>query len=163
MKQRLSLRYSQELDLALPEDQDATARRQLVAKAVRSYPALRSRFKPMSEDLKAQFRRLRKAEYLLPYATELVQPHSLNWPNAGLLRRTESLIMGMTLWGASMAYGGIMSRHGGTSFPHTRSSCSGVLVPYGLPSAPPSGLWCIYWHIFSPSLTRSGSHTTRDG
>jgi hypothetical protein len=73
-------------------------RRRLAAKAIIEHSAIRSRFqtpKDLSKD------------YLVPYATELVQPHSLNWPNAGLLRRTESLIMGMTLWGASMAYGAI--------------------------------------------------------
>jgi hypothetical protein len=45
--------------------------------------------------------------YLIPSATELVQIRRRDWSNAGLLRRTQSLIMGMVLWGASMAYGAI--------------------------------------------------------
>jgi hypothetical protein len=48
-----------------------------------------------------------RAHNFIPYVTELVQPHSFDWPNAGLIRRIQSLIMGMVLWGASMIYGAI--------------------------------------------------------
>lgn len=86
-----------------PHDEMLEARRILAAQAVAAYPALRSKF----ERLNPHDERAADSERLIPYTAELVQPYSLNWPNAGLLRRTQSLIMGMTLWGASMAYGGI--------------------------------------------------------
>jgi hypothetical protein len=61
--------------------------------------------------------------YLIPHATELVQPHALDWPNAGLLRHVQSLIMGMVLWGASMVYGFMLQR-GTTSFPRRSEDSS---------------------------------------
>jgi hypothetical protein len=66
------------------------------------YPALRSRFTKSGKETS-----IPHTSCFIPYATELVQPHALDWPNAGLLRRVQSLIMGMVLWGASMAYGAI--------------------------------------------------------
>jgi hypothetical protein len=100
-------RHHQERDLALPEDHASRTRRRLAAKAVAEYPAIRAKFQKLEGELKEMLYSDLNERYLVPYAAELVQPYSLNWPNAGLLRRTESLVMGMTLWGASMAYGAI--------------------------------------------------------
>ena len=99
--------HNQERELGFPDDHATTTRRKLAAKAVPIYPAIRSRFQTPEGDLRDMLDPVSNAEYLVPYAAELVQLHSLNWPNAGLLRRTQSLVMGMTLWGASMAYGAI--------------------------------------------------------
>ena len=96
-----------ERDVAVPEDYNASMRYRLAAKAVAMYPALRSRFQKPEGATKALLDPFPDKEYLVPYATEFAQPTSGNWPNAGLLRRTQSLIMGMTLWGTSMAYGAI--------------------------------------------------------
>jgi hypothetical protein len=84
-----------------PESDTRAALLQLAVECVNLYPELRSRFIKSTDEASTQM------TYFIPYATELVQPHSLDWPNAGLLRRTQSLIMGMVLWGASMAYGAI--------------------------------------------------------
>ncbi|KAF2112925.1 hypothetical protein BDV96DRAFT_613917 [Lophiotrema nucula] len=86
-----------------PEEGPHLQRRRLVELAIEQYPAIRARFKTDTSQLSAHDYQ----QSLIPYATELVQPHSLNWPNAGLLRRTQSLILGMVLWGASMVYGAI--------------------------------------------------------
>ncbi|PVH99833.1 hypothetical protein DM02DRAFT_528246 [Periconia macrospinosa] len=93
----------EEAEIFTSEDEEFQTRRQLANEAVMQYPAIRERFK----EPKNRQKDTGKAQYLLPYSTELVQPYSLNWPNAGLLRRTQSLVMGMTLWGASMVYGAI--------------------------------------------------------
>lgn len=86
----------------MPRDEITDALQDLAAEAVTLYPALRSRFTKPTYNTPS-----RTSTYSLPYATELVQTHSLDWPNAGLLRRTQSLVMGMVLWGASMVYGAI--------------------------------------------------------
>jgi hypothetical protein len=85
-----------------PEDETKSEQRRLAAEAVMPYPALRSRFAKQAKETTTQ-----NLVYFIPYVDELVQPHFLDWPNDGLLRRTQSLIMGMVLWGASMAYGAI--------------------------------------------------------
>jgi hypothetical protein len=73
----------------------------LAEKAIQLYPALKDHFHPNFGT------ECSDTTYKLPYVTELVQPHALDWLNDGLLRRTQSLVMGMVLWGASMAYGAI--------------------------------------------------------
>lgn len=81
---------------------EATSELQRLAEeAIRLYPVLQDHFHPVSESECA------KPTYKVPEVTELVQPYAIDWPNDGLLRRTQSLVMGMVLWGASMAYGGI--------------------------------------------------------
>lgn len=88
----------------LPRDEITDALQDLAAEAIEIYPALHSRFtKPKATGDSTSH----SQTYSIPYTTELVQPHSLDWPNAGLLRRTQSLIMGMVLWGASTVYGAI--------------------------------------------------------
>lgn len=85
-----------------PEDANKSRQWDLAARVVSQYPVLRSRL-----TLREQDSLLPNLTCYVPYAEELVQTHALDWPNAGLLRRTQSLIMGMVLWGASMAYGAI--------------------------------------------------------
>jgi hypothetical protein len=85
-----------------PEDEIEMEVRRLAAEAVAKHPALRSMFTAAIGDNQEGY-----TNRLWPYTAELVQPYSLDWPNAGLLRRTQSLVMGMVLWGASMAYGAI--------------------------------------------------------
>ncbi|KAF3004746.1 hypothetical protein E8E13_000096 [Curvularia kusanoi] len=75
---------------------------QLAAQAVSVYPNLQARFKTSQQEATSPH-----STCLDPWLDEFVQPYAPDWPNAGLLRRTQSLIMGMTLWGASMAYGAI--------------------------------------------------------
>ncbi|RAR06489.1 hypothetical protein DDE82_003309 [Stemphylium lycopersici] len=84
-----------------PETEASSELRRLSEDALLLYPVLRSRFAPARE------RDAPGSTYSIPYVTELVQSHALDWPNDGLLRRTQSLIMGMVLWGASTAYGAI--------------------------------------------------------
>lgn len=93
---------NQEPSSPLREDEVDSRLKRLAAEAVILYPALRLRF----TEPKDQSTYLDRP-YFLPYASELVQAHAVDWPNAGLLRRTQSLIMGMILWGASMVYGAI--------------------------------------------------------
>ncbi|EMD62822.1 hypothetical protein COCSADRAFT_59613, partial [Bipolaris sorokiniana ND90Pr] len=73
----------------------------LAEKAIQVYPVLKNHFHSVSE------RECPEPAYKVPEVTELMQPYAIDWPNDGLLRRTQSLVMGMVLWGASMAYGGI--------------------------------------------------------
>ncbi|KAF2036768.1 hypothetical protein EK21DRAFT_51457 [Setomelanomma holmii] len=83
----------------MPEDEISAEHKRIAAEAVALYPALRARFVAIDQEC--------SASRYHPYATELVQDHALDWPNAGFLRRTQSLVMGMVLWGASMTYGAI--------------------------------------------------------
>ncbi|EMD85201.1 hypothetical protein COCC4DRAFT_66490 [Bipolaris maydis ATCC 48331] len=81
---------------------EATSELQSLAeKAIKLYPVLKGQFHPVFET------ECSEPSYKIPEVTELVQPYAIDWPNDGLLRRTQSLVMGMVLWGASMAYGGI--------------------------------------------------------
>lgn len=86
----------------LAEDHVQSQQRQLAAQAVSMHPALRAKF-----TTSGQTSMVPQSTHLLPCLDEYLQPYALDWPNGGLLRRTQSLIMGMTLWGASMAYGAI--------------------------------------------------------
>lgn len=84
------------------EEDFRSKQRQLAAQAVAMYPSLQARFNPGQQNLPHS-----SSTHLDPCVDEFMQPYSVDWPNADLLRRTQSLIMGMTLWGASMAYGAI--------------------------------------------------------
>ena len=84
------------------EDDVRSKQRQLAAQAVAMYPSLQARFNPGQQN-----RTHSPSTQSGPCIDKFVQPYAVDWPNAGLLRRTQSLIMGMTLWGASMAYGAI--------------------------------------------------------
>ncbi|KAG9196019.1 hypothetical protein G6011_01140 [Alternaria panax] len=84
-----------------PETGASSELKRLAEEALLLYPILQIRFAPAREgDVPG-------STYNIPYVTELVQAHAIDWPNNGLLRRTQSLIMGMVLWGASTAYGAI--------------------------------------------------------
>ena len=84
-----------------PETETGSEMRRLAEEALLLYPILRTRFTPARE------RATTSSTHSIPHVTELVQSHALDWPNDGLIRRTQSLIMGMVLWGASCAYGAI--------------------------------------------------------
>jgi hypothetical protein len=97
-----SSNHAREPTSPVPADEIKSGQKHLAAEAVMLYPVLRPLFIKHTEERRAQTH----AHYI-PYVAELVQPHSLDWPNDGLLRRTQSLIMGMVLWGALMTYGAI--------------------------------------------------------
>jgi len=82
-----------------PNMQLTSELKRLAVEAVVRYPVLNSLFTHPID--------MKDPRYSIPYVSELVQPNALDLPNDGLLRRTQSLIMGMVLWGASMAYGAI--------------------------------------------------------
>jgi hypothetical protein len=86
----------------IPDNEIKSEQIRLAAEAVMLYPALRSRFTRIPRGPARQ-----DHAYSIPYTAELIQSHCHDWPNNGLLRRTQSLVMGMVLWGASMAYGAI--------------------------------------------------------
>jgi hypothetical protein len=75
----------------------------LAADAVRTYPAIRERF-AASPRSKA---RTGGCGWLEPVTEELVTRSASDWPAEDLLRGTGGLVMGMVLWLASMAYGGV--------------------------------------------------------
>lgn len=72
----------------------------LAAQAVRQYPAIAARFKRTTS---ANIGRIT----LEPETEELVMENSSTWPAEHLLRGTGGKIMGMILWSASIAFGGI--------------------------------------------------------
>ena len=76
----------------------------LAAKAVCTYPAIKSRFTPI-EDIDASGRPTGYLEETQP--EELVEEYCSNWATQGLLPGDYGLVMGMALWFASMAFGGI--------------------------------------------------------
>ncbi|CCD43461.1 hypothetical protein BofuT4_P011370.1 [Botrytis cinerea T4] len=77
---------------------------QLAAKAIHTHPALRSRFTintiPASPDQSAH-------QIHEPLIEQLVSLRAGNWPGEDLLRSTGGLVMGMTLWLASIAFGAV--------------------------------------------------------
>jgi hypothetical protein len=90
-----------EATLQDPETEASSELKRLAEEALLLYPILQTRFAPAREG------NISGTTYRIPYVTELLQTHALDWPNDGLLRRTQSLIMGMVLWGASTVYGAI--------------------------------------------------------
>jgi hypothetical protein len=87
----------------------------LAANAVRTYPAITLRFtaKPDVES------RTDGSDWFEPLTEELVTRSSSNWPTEDLLRGTGGLVMGMVLWFASMAYGGVHIAAWNDYFPST--------------------------------------------
>jgi hypothetical protein len=87
----------------------------LAAEAVRTYPAIVLRFaaKPSGEA------RTICRDWLEPLTEELVTRSAANWPAEDLLRGTGGLVMGMVLWFASMAYGGVHIAAWDDYFPST--------------------------------------------
>ena len=75
----------------------------LAANAVRMYPAIRQRFATRcNTEAKKD-----GCDWFEPITEELVIRSATNWPGEDLLRGTGGLVMGMVLWFASMAYGGV--------------------------------------------------------
>jgi hypothetical protein len=91
------------------------ARWRLAADAVHTYPAVRQRF-AASPSSKA---RRDGRGWLEPVIEELVTRFASNWPAEDLLRGTGGLVMGMVLWFASMAYGGVHIAAWNDYFPST--------------------------------------------
>lgn len=91
----------------------------LAAQAVEQYPAIRSRFKVgINDDVDTN-----NTHALLEPSTDAIEDLIVdrvgNWPRAGLLRGMGGLIMGMILWFASMAFGGVHAAGWNGYFPST--------------------------------------------
>ncbi|KAG0647919.1 hypothetical protein D0Z07_5648 [Hyphodiscus hymeniophilus] len=82
-------------------DQTQLIRWHLAAEAVRLYPDLLVTTKSHKGSAATG------PEWSEPLVEELVTAVAGNWPSEDLLRGTGGLIMGMVLWCASMAYGGV--------------------------------------------------------
>ena len=97
----------------------------LAAKAISTYPAIASRMKTRhvqarvsscvqlsqsaqtGADIDDPWCNNRFVTYLEPLTEELVDDAIGNWARENLLRNVSGFVMGMILWSASMAYGGI--------------------------------------------------------
>lgn len=81
------------------------ARYELAAAAVQDYPAVRARFiRPASTDSNGS------DPVLIPYepiVEQMVVHQARNWPSDFLLPGLGGALMGMTLWFATMVYGGV--------------------------------------------------------
>ncbi|KAI4162934.1 MAG: hypothetical protein LQ342_003445 [Letrouitia transgressa] len=84
----------------------------LAAEAMTLHPAIASRLKPRESviDNKNEI-------WLDPITEELVDDHIGNWVTESLLRDMSGNVMGMVLWSASMAYGGIHAAAWSVHFP----------------------------------------------
>ncbi|CZT07733.1 uncharacterized protein RCO7_11224 [Rhynchosporium graminicola] len=87
----------------------------LAADAVRMYPTIRQRFAASHSPEAGKD----GYSWLEPVIEELVTKSASNWPGEDLLRGTGGLIMGMVLWFASMAYGGLHIAAWNDYFPST--------------------------------------------
>ena len=84
----------------------------LAGEAIQQYPRIRERFKPVPLSTAGE------SHLLKPDRIEqLVTMKTQDWPAEDLLRRVPSLIMGMTVWFASMAYGGVHASAWNGPFP----------------------------------------------
>lgn len=96
-----------EIDIEQNNSSVHLRRWQLAAEAVCQYPAIRSRFKEVLCD---SVDTSEAATFLEPSSDaveDLIVDRVGNWPSPGLLRGMGGLIMGMILWFATMAFGGI--------------------------------------------------------
>ena len=124
------------------ESQDCDSARALrwclAAEAVLTYPAIRSRFTPVTRtDTSGN----QTTSLQQNHAEEFVDEHCSNWSTEGLLPGEYGLVMGMVLWFASMAFGGIHAAAWYDYFPTTIESwlwrCSAIYISW-------SGLvWCL--------------------
>ena len=110
----------------------------LAAEAVLTYPAIRSRFTPVTHTDTSgnQTTSLQQNQ-----AEEFVEEHCSNWSTEGLLPGEYGLVMGMALWFASMAFGAIHAAAWYDYFPTPTESwlwrCSAIYISW-------SGLlWCL--------------------
>lgn len=111
-----SLGTQTDIETSLSPSSSQLRRWDLAAEAVSQYPAIRSKF---------NVRRNNAADvemtiWLEPSENkmeDLITSHVGNWPSAGLLRGIGGLIMGMILWFASVAYGGVHATAWNGHFP----------------------------------------------
>lgn len=75
----------------------------LAEEAVKIYPEIRRRFDTVSSTGEGD----NHNSWCKPITEELLTYLAPNWPGEELLRGTGSLVMGMALWFASIAYGGV--------------------------------------------------------
>ena len=124
------------------ESQDVGAARALrwclAAEAILRYPAIRRRLSPFMhiDPSGAQRQYLQETQ-----PEELIEEHCSNWSTKGLLQGDCGLVMGMALWFASMAFGGIHAATWYDYFPTLIESwlwrCSSIYITW-------SGLvWCL--------------------
>lgn len=76
---------------------------ELAEEAIRTHPEIRQRFVTQENTAEGSNHR----SWSKPVTEELVTNFAPNWPGEDLLRGTGSLVMGMVLWFASIAYGGV--------------------------------------------------------
>jgi hypothetical protein len=146
----------------IPEpSSDSTTLRQtrhmLAAAAVQTFPAVRARFnklEPDSKDLSVT-----RTPTYEPLIEQLVVCHARNWPSDFLLPGLGGELMGMTLWFATMAYGGVHIAAWNEYFP-TRAeqqlwrlssvyiACSGLLWLLMNVFGAVSPLASLYWDRF---------------
>ena len=110
----------------------------LAAEAVLTYPAIKSRFTPvtLTDTSGNQMTSLQQN-----HAEEFLEEHCSNWSTEGLLPGEYGLVMGMALWFASMAFGAIHAAAWYDYFPTPIESwlwrCSAIYISW-------SGLvWCV--------------------
>lgn len=117
--------YLEQLESRLKSSQDLQAQRwTLAAKAMTLYPAIRSRVTTHEvERIPSAPRSSQRSSldekgcnstpyrptttYLKPTTEELVDSSIGNWARENLLRNMSGFVMGMVVWSASMAYGGV--------------------------------------------------------
>lgn len=80
-------------------------RHMLAAAAVQMYPAVKVRFNKLESD--SNDRSLARTPTYEPLIEQLVVRHARNWPSDFLLPGVGGELMGMALWFATMAYGGV--------------------------------------------------------
>lgn len=92
-----------------PELTREQRRRRLALQAIEEFPAIRQRFTPHTPT-DAMVKDKSSSNLLQPLEAELQQlvvPEAGNWPSDYLMGRMRGQTMGMALWFASMAYGGV--------------------------------------------------------
>ena len=110
----------------------------MAAEAVAKYPAIKSRFVPITYSDASGGRRVCLQEL---FPEELLEAHCSNWSTRGLLPGDYGLVMGMALWFASMSFGAIHVAAWYDYFPTQTESwlwrCSAIYISW-------SGLvWCL--------------------
>lgn len=110
----------------------------LAAEAIREYPAIRRRFTSVLQNNDPN----ESTMYLVElHPEELVQEHCSNWSTAGLEPGDYGLVMGISMWFASMAFAGIHAAAWHSFFPSQTEAwlwrCSAIYIMW-------SGLvWCL--------------------
>lgn len=79
----------------------------LTLEAIRDFPAIRERFKSPTSTAPRDTDMSSEREALEPELSQLMVITASNWPSDYLMGRMRGQTMGMALWFASMAYGGV--------------------------------------------------------